>query len=264
MNPSKIPVAIVALSALLVAAALSAYPAAEGFDAEGSDPEAIAIADAVMESMGGWEAWNATRYVSWNFFGLRSHLWDKWTGDVRFTQGDRVILFNVHSRDGKVYDGEDEVTGDAVAGALKMAYEAWINDSYWLFMPYKLKDSGVTLRFVGEGTLDDGRPADVLQLTFEGVGVTPQNKYHVFVSKDRRLVEKWSFFAQATDEEPRFSTPWADWREHGDILLSGDRGQRQISDIRVLESVPTSAFRLPDALGLDHGAGGEDAGAAGR
>ena len=32
-------------------------------------------------------------------------------------------------------------------------------------MPFKLLDPGVTLRHVGERTLDGGRPADVLELT---------------------------------------------------------------------------------------------------
>lgn len=46
-------------------------------------------------------------------------------------------------------------------------------------MPYKLKDSGVTLKYKGEGQTEEGEPAQVLVLTFKDVGVTPQNKYEV-------------------------------------------------------------------------------------
>ena len=60
-----------------------ANPAAEGFDMAGSDKEAIAIADEVMEAMGGRKAYDNTRFISWNFFGARKHIWDKQTGDVR-------------------------------------------------------------------------------------------------------------------------------------------------------------------------------------
>ncbi|MEZ5331564.1 MAG: hypothetical protein R2991_05830 [Thermoanaerobaculia bacterium] len=52
-------------------------------------------------------------------------------------------------------------------------------------MPYKLEDPGVTLHYLGERPMLDGRPAEVLELTFEGVGRTPQNKYHVYVAEER-------------------------------------------------------------------------------
>jgi hypothetical protein len=113
-------------------------------------------------------------------------------------------------------------------------------------MPYKLKDSGVTLGYKGEGTLADGRAADVLQLTFEGVGVTPENKYDVYVSRDRHLVEQWSFYGKASDPEPRFTTPWGKWERHGQVLLSGDRGERQLTDIRVFDDLPRPVFESPE------------------
>ena len=31
-----------------------------------------------------------------------------------------------------------------------MAYAIWVNDTYWLLMPYKMKDPGVTLAYDGE------------------------------------------------------------------------------------------------------------------
>lgn len=220
-----------------------------GFDHQGSDPRAIAIADEVMSALGGRGSWDRTRYIAWNFFGMRTHVWDKWTGDLRFEHQDRLILMNVHSKEGKVFDQGVEVTDEEErAKALTAGYEAWINDMYWLAMPYKLKDSGVTLTDRGEGEMADGRPADVLELTFAGVGVTPQNKYNVFVSKDRRLVEQWDFYANFGDQEPVFSTPWANWERHGEILLSGDRGERQLSDIRVFDQLPRTVFESPETF----------------
>jgi hypothetical protein len=83
----------------------------------------------------------------------------------------------------------------------------------------------------------------VLQLTFDGVGVTPQNKYHVWVDKNSRLVVQWAYFAQATDEEPRIISPWTDYKQHGRILLSGGRGERNLSDIAVYETLPESIYK---------------------
>ena len=60
------------------------YPAAEGFDTAGSNTQAIAVAEATMLAMGGYTAWDQPRYITWRFFGRRLHVWDKWTGDIRF------------------------------------------------------------------------------------------------------------------------------------------------------------------------------------
>ncbi|MFB0947261.1 MAG: hypothetical protein QMB24_14115, partial [Spirosomataceae bacterium] len=48
-----------------------------------NDPRAVAIANKVMDAMGGTKAWNNARHLHWNFFGARTLVWDKWTGDVR-------------------------------------------------------------------------------------------------------------------------------------------------------------------------------------
>jgi hypothetical protein len=251
----SIPRSFVAASALALlglGSALAAQnPPAEGFDAAGSDARAIEVADQVMESMGGRAAWDATRYLSWNFFGMRNHVWDRWTGDVRYQVGDTLVLANMQTKEGRAFrDGAEVEDAEERAKLLDQTYKAWINDSYWLLMPYKLKDSGVTLKYKGEGSMADGRAADVLQLTFAGVGVTPENKYDVFVSKDQGLVEQWSFYNRFDDAEPRFTTPWANWTRHGKVLLSGDRGERQLSDIRVYDALPRTVFESPAPIDL--------------
>src|SRR6186713_1803269 len=62
-------------------------PPSHGFDAAHSDPRAIAIADQVMEAMGGRAAWDATRCVQWKFNGRRKLCWDKFTNDFRLDDG---------------------------------------------------------------------------------------------------------------------------------------------------------------------------------
>ena len=131
---------------------------------------------------------------------------------------------------------------DSVATYVERGKSIWINDSYWLVMPYKLKDSGVTLKYVGEDTTQVGALADVLELTFEEVGDTPDNKYLVYVDKDSRLVTQWDFFTNYQDEEPRFSTPWDNYQTYGGIKLSGGRGRSQLSDIGVYTHIPEAVF----------------------
>ena len=224
-------------------------PPAPGFDAAGSDPKAIALADEVMAAMGGRANWDATRYITWRFFGFRLHVWDKWTGDIRFEQDDLTVLMNIHSKEGRAFVAEKEISDpDTLAAKLDHGYRAWINDSYWLVMPYKLKDTGVTLHYRGLEATEDGRPAEVLELTFKDVGVTPQNKYAVWIDQESRLVTQWAFYREATDAEPRFTGPWTNWQRHGSILLSDGRGERQHTDVAVLDKLSRKVFTSPDPL----------------
>lgn len=228
-------------------------PAAPGFDESGSDAKAIAIADEVMQAMGGRKAWDDTRLLSWDFFGARKLLWDKHTGDVRIESGrdDLKIIMNINTKDGRVYKNGAEFTNqDSINFYLDRGERIWINDSYWLVMPYKLKDSGVTLKYLREDTSATGEAADVLQLSFDGVGVTPENAYEVFVNKDNHLVTQWAFYREAGQDEPNFITPWGEYAKYGQIMLSGDRGERDLNDIKVLDEVPENAFSSFDSFQL--------------
>ena len=226
-------------------------PPAPGFDAAGSDPEAIALADEVMAALGGRANWDAARCITWRFFGFRLHVWDKWTGDIRFEQGDLTVLMNIHSREGRAFAAGVEISDpDTVAARLEQGYRAWINDSYWLVMPYKLKDTGVTLRYRGPEATGDGRAAEVLELTFRDVGVTPENKYAVWIDRESRLVTQWAFYREAADTEPAFTGPWSNWRRYGSILLSDGRGERRHTGVAVFDELPRSVFTSPAPAAL--------------
>lgn len=218
-------------------------PAMEGFNASNSDKKAIEIADKVMEALGGYENWNNTEYISWNFFGRRMHYWNKWTGDYRMEYKNTVVIMNLNNEEAKLYiDGAEETHADSLTKFTKFAKSAWINDSYWMFMPYKLKDSGVSLKYVGEGKTEDGIDSHILQLTFEEVGNTPENKYHVFVNKSSFMVEQWSFFRKFDDEKPRFINPWKNWKKYGNIMLSDSRGKNGHDKIAVFTNFDMKKF----------------------
>ncbi len=220
-------------------------PPAPGFNLEESDPEAIALADSVMAALGGRKAWDQACCFSWNFFGRRHLYWDKHAQMARIEWLEDSIVVAVHLPDttGKVWiRGRALTDPDSLRHFLERGVSAWINDSYWLFMPYKLKDSGVTLKYLGRDTTLDGRQAEVIQLTFNGVGETPQNKYHVYIDPKTHLVVQWDFYRNYTDTEPLFRTPWADWSRYGAIMLSGDRGQRKLTDIEVYDHFPPELF----------------------
>ena len=228
---------------------MGANPAADGFNEADSDPEAIAIADSVMQYHGGREAYDRARYFSWNFFGARSLVWDKEEDRVRIEspQDEMIYLLDFSDDDltGAVSKNGEEMTDpDSLDLYLQNAHSMWINDSYWLLQPYKLKDSGVTLKYGGEAEdPQKNRPSEVLELTFSEVGDTPGNRYRLYVDKETYRINTWQFFRAATDEEPSISTPFDDYREYDGLMLSGNRGGRfQLSDIAVSNEMDDSVF----------------------
>ena len=227
-------------------------PPMEGFNLKDSDPKAIEIADRVMEALGGRKNWDNTHYITWKFFGRRLHVWDKWSGNLRLEDKNLLVLMNLNTGKGRAWEkGAEIIQPDSLTKKLQFAKSAWINDSYWMFMPYKLKDSGVTLKYRGEETLENGNKCDVLQLTFRDVGDTPQNKYYVYVNQESHLVIQWSYFSNAEDPEPRFTLPWLNWQKYGNILLSDGRGRpSKMEDIAVFEYLPALVFESPDAVDI--------------
>ncbi|HYW35867.1 MAG TPA: hypothetical protein VE868_10705 [Balneolaceae bacterium] len=216
-------------------------PAAKGFNAKASDPKAIAIADSVMKAMGGRKNWDQTKIIHWNFFGQRAHTWDKATGkdSIYIPSKNMAIVENIHSKKGKVFENGKQMTQpDSVKKYLTKGYQWWVNDSYWLFMPFKMKDTGVTLKYLGIHKTQAGEPAYKLQLTFDSVGVTPQNKFWVYVDTSDHLVRQWAYFPKASMSKPAFVLPWKNYKKHGKILLSGDRGKHTLSNIKVMNHWP--------------------------
>lgn len=217
-------------------------PPAPGFDAAGSDAQAMQLADRTMDVMGGRANWDAVQTIGWTIFG-RTHLWNKWTGQYRLDADTLTVVMNLTTGAGRAWSKGSEVTAtDALAAILKDAKSIWINDSYWLVMPYKLKDSGVTLRYAGEKATEDGRPADMLTLTFKDVGDTPDNKYDVFVDRESGLVTQWCYYKLAADTTPRFTLPWTNWTAFGAIKLATGRGKVDVTGIRVSAADERESF----------------------
>lgn len=225
-------------------------PPMHGFNLGASHPIAVEIADLVMSSMGGRVAWDRTRYMSWTIFG-QDHVWDKWGDRFRWQTDSTVVLIDLHSRDGRAF-----VHGNEIKSAdelLVSAYRAWINAGYWLLMPYKLKDSGVTLGYKGEQTMFNGRTAHVLTLRFDEVGLTPNNGYDVYVDQETNLVQQWSYYANADVDSPNFTRTWEGYKNYGGIMLADTRaavGNR--TDVRKFQNLGTYS-ELPDAVFEDPG-----------
>ncbi|GAA4233389.1 hypothetical protein GCM10022291_10250 [Postechiella marina] len=193
--------------------------------AQSNSKKATTIANNVVKAMGGIENYNNTHFIKWDF-GKRILFWDKWTGDVRVEnpKENQVIIVNINTLKGKAFENGQLIEDPKkTKKLLNKAKKWWINDSYWLVMPWKLQDPGVTLKYIKTDKLANGITADILQLTFQDVGVTPNNKYWIYVDQKDQLIKQWDFFKNFNDEKPSFSKPWDNYQKAGHILLSYNR-----------------------------------------
>ena len=269
------------LSACLAAAAMAACGPGDAGETEAAEDAAASAsasdsaahyADLLMDFQGGRDAWEATRFLRFRWIverdgetvADRSHAWDRYTGRYRlsYTRPDSsrfLALFDVGSMasdtmppEGDVWVGEERMTGAARDSALRDAYGAFINDSYWLLMPLKWRDPGVHLAYAGTTTLPDSADYATVHLTFdEGLGVT-EDEYWGFVEPETGRMAAWQYHLQGREEKGDVIW-WEDWRTFGpqELRLSLDRrfssGDARIhfEDVAADTAVPDGVFAPP-------------------
>jgi hypothetical protein len=215
--------------------------------------QARQLAESTIEQMGGMDRWNDQQFLVWDIFG-ETHYWDKWSGDFRWESDSLLVLMNIKSRTGRVWvDGEEVPDGEQKAQILDRAYARWINNSYWVIMPFKLLDPGVNLTYVGMDTSMAGQITDVIELTFDNVGLTPENKYHVYIDRESGMVCQWGYYESREDPEPSIVTPWNEWKDYDGVWMSTGRGSegRAVSRVSLPENLPRSVFEDPGPVSLD-------------
>ncbi|MCB1054541.1 MAG: hypothetical protein KDD11_03410 [Acidobacteria bacterium] len=243
------------LALLLLVAAAPGSLADEASPAP-EDLRAQSVAERTLEAMGGRDAWQATHVLRFTFAGARTHVWDRLTGRHRLDgttrEGQRyTVLDDLGQRTGRVWIDGEEIHGRTAEDWLDRAYGAWVNDTYWLLMPYKLLDPGVHLAYGGRQTFD-GRPCDVLELAFGSVGLTPGDRYTVYVDADTGLVAGWAYVLESFDPgQEATAWTWGNWQRYGGILLASERkmvgGDRELplTEIAVYDRLPDSVFEDP-------------------
>jgi hypothetical protein len=237
------------LRAVLLATALLAAISADGLAA--SDPDAIALADQVVEAMGGREAWENTRFVSFDFVGSRrdtvvsrrSLAWDKDTNrifiGVKDAKGvDWKVWTDLAHQEGVVL--KDGAPADSATK------RAWLDRAYAVWL--KLRDPGVNLKAAGP---DSTGKAHVLELSFDGVGLTPGDRYRVHVDDASKLVTGWEMLLQGSKDGRWKPVLWTDWTQVGDVKLPTrrhipeDQVVLTFENLKTARSVPAGALDPP-------------------
>jgi hypothetical protein len=223
------------------------------------DPKADEINKAMVQALGGQDAWNAAHFVRYDFKVTaggkkvvdRSHLWDKPTGRYRLEQKGKagesqVVLFNIATKQGTAFIDGIPLRGPSAKKAINDSYGVFINDMYWLSMPWKWTDAGVHLKY--EGQKKRGAESfDVVQVTFDHVGLTPGDQYHAYVSPKSHLMTHWEYILQNGTKGS-----W-DWQyvDTGGVKLasnhtSDDGKSINMGNVRVLKTVDDEYFTDPN------------------
>jgi hypothetical protein len=246
---------------LILSTSLLAPREAAAQEAPAGDPaKAQELADRVLEALGGEAAWEGTRYLAFGFAGRRLHWWDRYTGRHRVEGTTRegesyVVLHDVDDRgtQGRAWLAGQPAEGEQAAELIEGAYGAWINDTYWLLAPYKIRDPGVSLAYAGRETVGDVT-YDKLHLSFEGVGLTPGDQYWLYVHPETGVVDRWAYVLEG-QETPPTVWEWRGWKRYGTgIHLAEGRfnpdGGRELplAPIVVPEELPDAVFESPEPV----------------
>jgi hypothetical protein len=173
--------------------------------------EAGQLADAVWQASGG-ENWPNVKAIDFTFAVEKggktlvsaAHHWD-------------VVAQTDHVK----WKGKDVTVNLADPGSseeAKSAYARWVNDSYWLLAPLKLKDRGVNLAAEGKKEID-GAEREVLHVSFGQVGLTPNDQYRLYIDPATKLVASWDYMP-----EPGKSVhgTWENYQKSGGLTLATD------------------------------------------
>ncbi len=212
-----------------------------------SNDAGVGLVHRLEEKMGGRTAWERLRHLAWVYPGPHRHVWDKLTGDVRIETDELTLLMNIETREGRAFESGVEVSDpDRLQELLDEGYRRWQNDSYWVVMPWKLRDPGVVVRHLGEEVLADGRVVDILGVRFNGVGSTPDNRYMLALDSESGLLEQWAFFRRRKDKKPNFTRLWSGWKEFDGVFLATDK--RRVNETQEHDWHIVTARELPESM----------------
>lgn len=229
-----------------------------------AEEKAVKIADAVMKAGGGGDKLAAVKYMRFTFavekdgkiVASRTHYWDRKLSRHRVEYTDKegksvVCLDYLVTHEGACSVADKALFDEEAAPYVKRAYAMWINDTYWLLMPYKMKDPGVHLKFDGQEKVG-AKMYDKVLLTFEDVGLTPKDRYWAYVDPKTHRMDRWAYVLQDDKGEPGTGEAqawdWKGWGTYGGVKLSTEKvssdGKTKIlfKDLAVFDEMSVAVF----------------------
>ncbi|MBA3608156.1 MAG: hypothetical protein H0W43_06555 [Chthoniobacterales bacterium] len=191
--------------------------------------EAAPLAEAVWKASGG-ENWPNVKTIDFTFAVEKGgqtlvsaeHHWDV------VAQTDRVKW--------KGKDVTVNLADPATDEDGKAAYARWVNDSYWLLAPLKFKDRGIQFKAEGRKTID-GAECEVLLLSFDQVGLTPNDQYRLYIDPATKLLASWDYISEPGKSK---HGTWENYQKSGGLTLATEHKMDEV-EIKILNLKVTSS-----------------------
>ena len=205
---------------------------------------ARALLDSMVNAVGGRQAWQDTRFVTWNFFGARNVWWDKHNNQVRIesSRTDFKAIVNTQNHSGQVFvNGMKQQSSDSIKKYIEVALAMWNNDKYWVAMPFLALENNSVYNYQGADKTSNGMMAEIVQLSFENE-TAPFEKFKLYLNPADYKLQEWACYTLMDDTIPSVVTPWKNYQPYGGVLLSNDRGVRQFPELSTPKSMSASLF----------------------
>lgn len=182
------------MKTLLTAAIFSLGLMQEAPGAEEPTASLPPLAVELWKASGG-DNWPKIKQIDFNFvveqegkqLFLAQHQWNVAAGTDTVKWKDKQ---------GKDHEVTANLAKPATEGEEKDAYARWVNDSYWLLAPLKIRDKGVKVEAGGPKDLG-GTSLETISLSFENVGLTPSDRYVFYIDPQTKLPRAWDYIPQS-------------------------------------------------------------------
>ena len=137
-------------------------------------------------------------------------------------------------KEGKDHQVTANLATPASDGEEKTAYARWVNDSYWLLAPLKIRDQGVKVEAGGPKELN-GVPYETLRLSFGQVGLTPTDQYVFYLDPQTKLPHAWDYIPKSGEG---MQATWEKFQSFGGLNLATEHNFNgktiKLADIKVV------------------------------
>jgi hypothetical protein len=116
----------------------------------------------------------------------------------------------------------------------KAGYARWVNDSYWLLAPLKVRDRGVHVEAGGQKDLN-GVTCETVRLKFDKVGLTPTDQYVFYIDPKTKLPLAWDYIPETGTG---MQATWEKFQSFGGLNLATEHNFNgktiKLADIKVV------------------------------
>lgn len=167
--------------------------------------EAEMLANKMLKAIN-YSAWDSTVAAKWSFPGGHHYLWDKKRKYVAVHWDDYKVLLNTLDQSGMAFKNDRRLEATKADELQKKAWKYFVNDSFWLAAPFKIKDPGTTRSIVKTPK------GDALLVHYSSGGLTPGDKY-LWILDENGLPVSWKLWVQIIPVGGlEFS--WSDWQTY--------------------------------------------------